>query len=178
MSHRGSFISSLRGVIEDNRSSNTNGEDLCLIWAFDIDIAMELVQNFNQQDVVGMIREVVESPFPRSSSFSSSSSSASSSSSSLSGAIDEDAESCSNLPRAVQLVMAGKNKSWTESIISELQTIQSVRRPSSFKMHKLDKAGHWVHVDDLDGLMKLMVDELGERAGTGGLLGRKEEEGT
>jgi hypothetical protein len=31
---------------------------------------------------------------------------------------------------------------------------------SSFRMHKLDRAGHWVHVDDLEGLMALMVDGL------------------
>jgi hypothetical protein len=111
---------------------------------------MELVQNFTQQDVVGMIREVVEST-----------------SNTTASTNDDDvtADQPNNLSRVVQLVMAGKNESWTEHIVSELQTIQSSsfhKRPSSsFKMHKLDKAGHWVHVDDLDGLMKLMVDELG-----------------
>ena len=136
------IVSSLRGIDEHSQHP---------IWAFDIDIAMELVQNFTQQDVVGMIREVVEST-----------------SNTTTSANDDDvtADQPNNLSRVVvQLVMAGKNESWTEHIVSELQSIQSSsfhKRPSSsFKMHKLDKAGHWVHVDDLDGLMKLMVDELG-----------------
>jgi hypothetical protein len=27
-------------------------------------------------------------------------------------------------------------------------------------MHTLEKAGHWVHVDDLEGLLELMVGAL------------------
>ncbi len=137
------IVSSLRGIDEQSQR---------LIWAFDIDIATELVQNFTEQDVVGMIREVVESA----------------SMSTITTAKDNnhatDEEERINHSKVVQLVMAGKNESWTEHIISELHSIQSSchRTPSSsFKMHKLEKAGHWVHVDDLDGLMQVMVDELG-----------------
>lgn len=63
---------------------------------------------------------------------------------------------------SVQLVMAGKNQSWSEEIVTELESIPSFGRSgqSIFQMHTLDKAGHWVHVDDLDGLLKLMVGGL------------------
>jgi pimeloyl-ACP methyl ester carboxylesterase len=143
------IVSSLRGIDEHSQRP---------IWAFDIDIAMELVQNFADQDFVGMIRDVVESA------------PSSSSSNDMYEVTDAEKRISNNISKVVQLVMAGKNESWTETIVSELQTIQSSFRksrstrpsPSSFKMHKLDKAGHWVHVDDLDGLMKLMVDELGD----------------
>ena len=115
---------------------------------------MELVQNFADQDFVGMIREVVESAPSSNDNYE---------------VTDLEKRSNNNISKVVQLVMAGKNESWTETILSELETIQPLQpsrssRPlsSSFKMHKLDKAGHWVHVDDLDGLMKLMVDELGD----------------
>ncbi|KAL3771540.1 hypothetical protein ACHAWU_003715 [Discostella pseudostelligera] len=139
------IVSSLRGIDEHSQRP---------IWAFDIDIAMELVQNFADQDFVGMIREVVESAPSSNDNYE---------------VTDLEKRSNNNISKVVQLVMAGKNESWTETILSELETIQPLQpsrssRPlsSSFKMHKLDKAGHWVHVDDLDGLMKLMVDELGD----------------
>ncbi|KAL7489252.1 LOW QUALITY PROTEIN: hypothetical protein ACHAW6_015646 [Cyclotella cf. meneghiniana] len=33
----------------------------------------------------------------------------------------------------------------------------------TFQMHTLDKAGHWVHVDDLEGSLELMVEALRQR---------------
>ena len=76
---------------------------------------------------------------------------------------------------SVHLVMAGKNNNWTEEIVSKLKSIHTYRRgeeeessslsyhptqSSSFQMHKLEKAGHWVHVDDLEGLFRLMINEI------------------
>ena len=78
---------------------------------------------------------------------------------------------------SVHLVMAGKNNNWTEEIVSKLKSIHTYRRreeeeesssslsyyptqSSSFQMHKLEKAGHWVHVDDLEGLLRLMINEI------------------
>lgn len=111
-----------------------------LEWMFDLGIANELVGNFSDQDFVEMIHNVTTTKMSSS---------------------DNDNNSM------VQLVMAGKNKSWSDEIVSELQSIPSFQKddslessPSSFQMHTLDKAGHWVHVDDLEGLMKLMVEGL------------------
>lgn len=59
----------------------------------------------------------------------------------------------------VHLVMAGRNKEWTQEIVVGLENIQ--RNPlGRFQMHNLEKAGHWVHVDDLEGLLELMVRAL------------------
>jgi len=121
-----------------------------LRWVFDLDIANELIMNFDDQDFGKMISNITTS-HPSSSSTSSSSSS------------------------SVHLVMAGKNNNWTEEIVSKLKSIHTYRRgeeeessslsyhptqSSSFQMHKLEKAGHWVHVDDLEGLLRLMINEI------------------
>ncbi|KAL3764346.1 hypothetical protein ACHAW5_010482 [Stephanodiscus triporus] len=119
-----------------------------LDWAFDLDVANELVENFATQDFVGMVRDVTTASSPSSSSTSPS-----------------DGGLAST---AVHLVMAGKSNMWTEDIVSELESIPSFVRgspsssssSSSFHMHKLDRAGHWVHVDDLEGLLTYMVDGL------------------
>ena len=55
--------------------------------------------------------------------------------------------------------MAGKNKEWSQEVVNKLEGIP--RDPAErFQMHRLEKAGHWVHVDDLDGLLDLMVGAL------------------
>jgi dienelactone hydrolase len=123
-----------------------------LRWVFDLDIANELIMNFDEQDFEKMISNITSTPTDPSSSTSSSSSS------------------------SVHLVMAGKNNNWTEEIVSKLKSIHTYRRgeeeeessslsyyptqSSSFQMHKLEKAGHWVHVDDLEGLLRLMINEI------------------
>ncbi len=62
----------------------------------------------------------------------------------------------------VQLVMAGRNKEWREEIISSLKSLPKFgeSKESLFRMHKLEEAGHWVHVDAVNELTQLMVDEL------------------
>lgn len=62
------------------------------------------------------------------------------------------------LDSTIQLVMAGRNKEWKEDIVSELQSIPTFGE--SFLMHKLENAGHWVHVDAVNELTQLMVDGL------------------
>lgn len=113
-----------------------------LQWVFDLDIANELIMNFDNQDFKKMISNITTSdPSPSSTSSSS-----------------------------VHLVMAGKNKNWTEEIVLNLKSIHTYRGEeessslyppsSSFQMHKLENSGHWVHVDDLEGLLRLMITEI------------------
>lgn len=52
----------------------------------------------------------------------------------------------------VDLVRGGKNKAWTKEIIAKFSNFKQ----DFFSMHVLPNAGHWVHVDDLDGLIKLL----------------------
>lgn len=108
-----------------------NGDD-ALDWIFDLHIANELVQNFSNQDFTEMIHDITH---PSSN--------------------DDDMKRNNS---TIQLVMAGKNKSWSEDIIQELESIPSFRY--RLHLHTLNKAGHWVHVDDPEGLLKVMVEGL------------------
>ncbi len=53
----------------------------------------------------------------------------------------------------VYLVMAGKNSAWTSDIVEDLRYLEENQ---NLQLISLPKAGHWVHVDDLDGLMSAM----------------------
>ena len=53
----------------------------------------------------------------------------------------------------VDLVRGGKNSGWTVDILRQLE----IHKRENFAVHVLPKAGHWVHVDDLPGLLKLMA---------------------
>jgi hypothetical protein len=59
----------------------------------------------------------------------------------------------------IHLVMAGRNKEWTEEIVDGLRSIPGASE-ERFRMHRLEKAGHWIHVDDLEGLLDVMVEGL------------------
>jgi len=54
----------------------------------------------------------------------------------------------------IHLVRGGKNTSWSMDILSKLQEIQD-KSNNRFYLHVLPNAGHWVHVEDLPGLVKL-----------------------
>ena len=55
----------------------------------------------------------------------------------------------------VDLVRGGKNTGWSESTLGPLRELEQ-QSSSHFGMHFLPNAGHWVHVDDLPGLLGLM----------------------
>jgi hypothetical protein len=57
----------------------------------------------------------------------------------------------------VNLVKGGANAAWDESpsILSQLHELEQAHR-HHFQVHTLQKAGHWVHVDDLPGLLELV----------------------
>jgi len=59
-----------------------------------------------------------------------------------------------NCETIVHLVRGGTNSSWSMDILTKLQEIQQ-QSPNRFHLHVLPKAGHWVHVDDLPGLLAL-----------------------
>ena len=64
----------------------------------------------------------------------------------------------------VHLVVGGKNKLWTSDVLEDLRSVPSfgTSKNSMFQMHTLD-AGHWVHVDCLEGLVKILVENLQSR---------------
>eukprot|EP00934_Nitzschia_sp_Nitz4_P006051 Nitzschia sp. Nitz4//scaffold292_size23309//6512//7625//NITZ4_008496-RA/size23309-augustus-gene-0.5-mRNA-1//-1//CDS//3329546167//6041//frame0 len=52
----------------------------------------------------------------------------------------------------VDVVRGGKNKGWDVPLLRRLETLQKEYQ-ELFGLHVLPKAGHWVHVDDLPGLV-------------------------
>jgi pimeloyl-ACP methyl ester carboxylesterase len=58
----------------------------------------------------------------------------------------------------VHLVRGGANTAWDESpsTLSQLHELEQHHK-HAFQVHILPKAGHWVHVDDLPGLLELVV---------------------
>lgn len=55
----------------------------------------------------------------------------------------------------VDLIRGGKNKGWSLSTLEPLEALEQ-QYPSNFQMYNLPKAGHWVHVDDLPGVLDVM----------------------
>lgn len=62
--------------------------------------------------------------------------------------LSEDSQS------TIHLVRGGKNTGWSVNVVSKLQELSN-RSKGRFHVHTLPKAGHWVHVDDLPGLVDL-----------------------
>jgi esterase len=71
----------------------------------------------------------------------------------------ENVINCNKSEKLIHLVMAGRNKEWTEEIVDGLRSIPGASE-ERFRMHRLEKAGHWIHVDDLEGLLDVMVEGL------------------
>jgi pimeloyl-ACP methyl ester carboxylesterase len=59
-----------------------------------------------------------------------------------------------NHNNTVHLVRGAKNNGWTTEHVSTLQNLAS-RSEGRFLLHTLPNAGHWVHTDDLPGLVYL-----------------------
>jgi pimeloyl-ACP methyl ester carboxylesterase len=102
-------------------------------FAFSVPIAQALLRNFAQQDFWEQLEGVLRNADGRS----------------------EPSSSSSSTLLRVDLVMAGKNPLWSPEVTDRLYALQD-RHPDALKLHVLPKAGHWVHVDDLQGLLELM----------------------
>jgi esterase len=94
-------------------------------FGFDLNLVQDLKPEFASQDFVGHLRKILEA------------------------SIDSCGESTK-----VHLVRGGKNLAWSTQVITELENL-SHEYPKSFHLHVLPNAGHWLHVDDLPGLVGL-----------------------
>jgi pimeloyl-ACP methyl ester carboxylesterase len=56
----------------------------------------------------------------------------------------------------VDLIRGGKNKAWNVETLNRLEKWTKMF-PDGFGLHVLPKAGHWVHVDDLKGLVNIIT---------------------
>ncbi len=102
--------------------------DALFEFMFDLDVAVGVLEDFQKQDFMQLVNECT----------------------SLSNDLGA---SHHNDDDRMYLVMGGKNNAWTHDIVSELKRLQECQK---MELVSLPKAGHWVHVDDLDGLMDAM----------------------
>lgn len=54
----------------------------------------------------------------------------------------------------IDLVRAGLNPRWTEA---ELERLQGLAEEETIGFHTLERAGHWVHADDPEGVLGLLL---------------------
>jgi hypothetical protein len=60
----------------------------------------------------------------------------------------------------IHLIQGRKNKAWEQThIVDTLQDIMQ-KYPTFFSIHTLPNAGHWVHVDDLRGILDIIRSSL------------------
>lgn len=64
------------------------------------------------------------------------------------------------LLRTIHLVQGGKNEAWEPAVPAI--TERTRQYPGTFYHHLLPNAGHWVHVDDLPGLLRAFESAAGE----------------
>jgi len=104
-------------------------------FAFDLNVALEVLDEFPRQDYAGRLRAAA-------------------------GGRMGGGTLSSGRSSVVNVVMAGKNGAWTDDVVAE---VEAVGRDVAGRVrsHRLPNAGHWVHVDDLDGLMGLMEGSFG-----------------
>jgi pimeloyl-ACP methyl ester carboxylesterase len=66
-------------------------------------------------------------------------------------------------PSILHFVRAGKNKSWTTQIIHDFERLQ--QRNKRIKLHHMPHVGHWLHAEDLNGLLSMVSLESEIKAG-------------
>ena len=109
------------------------------VWTFDLNIIRQILEDFPQQDFMELTRDVgaryVNHP---------------------------NGIGSAGRKSRLSVVMAGKNEAWTSSIVEKMEmTLRERSLPSHdpfLTMHTLPDAGHNVHVDDLEGLMRLLEE--------------------
>lgn len=99
-------------------------------FTFDLNLAKEVLNDFPKQDFMKLLSDIVVT----------------------------SAKGDKQLSSRVHLVLAGLNADWTPEILTSLQDIQ--KKSNRLDLVTLKNANHWVHVDDLDGLVDAMKDDL------------------
>ena len=68
----------------------------------------------------------------------------------------------------IDFIRAGKNTAWTPEVLQKFEEIQGKKGRTNVGIHTLPKAGHWVHVDDLEGMLRVMAPTFLPAGGEGG----------
>lgn len=107
-------------------------------FMFDLDVVKGILKDFPEQDMLRQIRECIQYETPQQSS----------------------------VKKVIHKVIAGKNGAWNDEILDELKDIQREAEKLKYADHDLKMttldAGHWVHIDELDGLIKTMAKEFSQ----------------
>jgi len=98
-------------------------------FGFDLSVVRDILPEFATQDLEGMIIDLIQ---------------------------QQGQHTNNNKAIQVHVVRAGKNPGWDKDILNRFDTLQH-DFPNRFMVHLLPNAGHWVHVDDLKGLVSLFV---------------------
>ncbi|TFJ85874.1 hypothetical protein NSK_002694 [Nannochloropsis salina CCMP1776] len=56
----------------------------------------------------------------------------------------------------IDFIRAGKNEAWTPDVLARFGALQAGGQ-GQVKLHCLEQAGHWIHVDDLEGVLRLLA---------------------
>mmetsp|Transcript_27881 Transcript_27881/g.65516 ORF Transcript_27881/g.65516 Transcript_27881/m.65516 type:complete len:230 (-) Transcript_27881:586-1275(-) len=112
-------------------------------FGFDNDLVTRLKPEFRDQDFHGLLRKVLAATETETNT-----------ETKTNTETNTNTETKNKNKTQVHVVRGGKNTGWSIPILSELE---AVRRefPTNFHLHVLPSAGHNVHIDDLQGLVKL-----------------------
>jgi len=99
-------------------------------FSFDLETAFHLVDDFGSQDFLGQVQTILQRN-------------------------NNDTYHQQNI--RIDLIRAGKNQAWhhPDAQLTELEAMQN----DHFRIHVLPEANHWVHMDDLEGLLNIMKQE-------------------
>jgi hypothetical protein len=56
----------------------------------------------------------------------------------------------------IHFLRAGKNKGWVPEIVNRFETIEA-RSNGKVRLHTMPHVGHWLHVEDMKGMLDMIV---------------------
>ena len=112
-----------------------NEEGQC--FEFDLRVIDDLIQDFDKQDFVHQLETILQ--------------------------VNDDDDAGRPTTR-IDLVCAGNNPAWqapeNKPVVDYLKYELVPRHEPHFQIHVVPKAGHWVHIDNLSGLLQVMARPL------------------
>ena len=66
--------------------------------------------------------------------------------------------------KKIHFIRAGKNKSWTPEVLfrfSEIMKKNELNGRKNILLHTMPHVGHWIHAEDLNGMLKIITAESG-----------------
>lgn len=121
-----------------NTTSTTSTSTTSIPFVFDTRVAVGLLPEFAKQNVLDMLHPsstMIKNPT----------------------ATTADQQHNDDDGPHLHVVRAGNNSNWTPDILERLQYIEQTN--PRVHVHVLPNTGHWLHVEDLKGLVQLMIQK-------------------